>query len=138
MAAATLAWPSAIRNDSDVLTLDEEHGRFVICRVCCAQYAIYGGEEPERVAMTAPFCTQAWVEHQRSVHGEAWPRREQPESGVATKTEQEPEAAEPASSSGSREVSGDPALVQVRTHEQRVALCYQTVSLYCCVRRATS
>lgn len=63
------AWPSAMHDESDILMLDE-HGQSVVCRMCCVQYAIYGGEEPEPVAMNAPFCMQAWSEHQRSVHAE--------------------------------------------------------------------
>lgn len=52
-----------------MFTLDE-HGQFVVCRMCRALYAVYGGEEPEPVAMSAPFCTRLWVEHKRSAHQE--------------------------------------------------------------------
>lgn len=62
VSVAQLTWLSATSDESDVLMLDEL-GMLIICRVCWAQYAIYSVQEPEPVAMDAPFCTQAWLEH---------------------------------------------------------------------------
>lgn len=66
--ASARAWPCSMLDDSDVLRLDTS-GRFVICRVCCLEYAVYGGREPERVDMGLPFFTHEWIEHKRLRHG---------------------------------------------------------------------
>lgn len=66
--ATPRVWPLSILRDSDVLRLDDR-GRFVVCRMCWAEYAIYGGEEaPDCVDMGLPFFTHAWAEHKRLQH----------------------------------------------------------------------
>lgn len=67
--AAPHAWPRSLLDDSDVLRLDEK-GHFVVCRLCCLNYAVYGGLEAEHVDMGLPFFTHQWREHKRLQHSE--------------------------------------------------------------------